>query len=280
MPLLLSYIVTSVMTEKASRNANRDVGCSKIISENEVAITVFGSLRIHTPQGVLEEEQIRSPKFCRILVYLLINKRISYSQMQIWDAIWPEETFYKSSSSSNFRGLLHRFHQLFSLISKEKLIESTPSGYHFNPKLTIKTDLEQFDWELRMVHNATNRNKRIEHIKRAISIFKGEIYPPASGEHWLIGASNYYTFRYIRLVNELLKYLAERQEFDAIHYYATQSLQIVPTNVKAFYWLIVVLYRKGAVELAKTELERARKTLDVEEYTDLIRILKNIDGIF
>lgn len=160
------------------------------------------------------------------------------------------------------------------------MIESTHSGYHFNPKLIIKTDLEQFEYELHMVHNALNKNKRIEHIKRAISIFKGEIYPPASGEHWLIGTSNYYTFRYINLVNEMLKYLAERQEFDAIHYYATQSLQIVPANVKAFYWLIVSIYRSGAVELAKTELERARKILDAEEYNDLIRILKNRNGIF
>lgn len=60
---LLSYIVTSVLTEKTSCNVNRNVGCSRIISENEVEINVFGSLRIHTPQGVLDEEQIRSPKF-------------------------------------------------------------------------------------------------------------------------------------------------------------------------------------------------------------------------
>lgn len=48
----------------------------------------------------------------------------------------------------------------------------------------------------------------------------------------------------------------------------------MPENIKARYWLIYAIYHLGAVEVAKSEMERARAILTAEEFTLLSQYIE------
>ncbi len=246
-----------------------------IKSDKEIIINVFGGLEIYSSKGILHEDDIKSPRMCRLLIYLLINKRASYSPRKIAEDIWSEYDMDIEMISKNIRGLIYRFRQVFSLISNYQLIESTANGYRLNPALRITTDMENFDIERNNAQAATWTIKKIDHVKKALSIYKGEIYPAASGEHWLAPTSHRYSFKYIGLAHELLVKLADAEEWDSVYHYAAQAVSVLPGNVKAYFWLIVGMYKSGAVELAVNEVAHAKSVLTVEEFSELQALLND-----
>lgn len=246
-----------------------------IQNDKDIIINVFGGLEIYTSKGVLRADDLKSPKFCRLLIYMLMNQRTSHPPREIADAIWPEDESDQEALCSNLRGLIYRFRLSFSLISDYQLIESTYNGYRLNPNLHIMSDMQNFDSAWMAIQNAAGTIQKVDLLKQAFSIYKGPMYPPALGEHWIASTATHYSLRYLGLVNELLAKLADAGDYAGINHYATRALTIMPENIRAHFWLIYAIYRSGAVEMAKGEVERAKTDLTEEEYDELVRQLKD-----
>ena len=272
----LTYVGMLALKEQMFLESKKYV-CSPddIKSEKELVINVFDGLEIHSSKGVLREDDIKSPRMCRLLIYLLINKRISYSPRKLAEDIWSEGDLDTEVISKNIRGLIYRFRQVFSLISSYPLIESTSNGYRLNPELHIMTDLESFNAARKRVQAVHGTAQKVEQIKKALAIYKGEIFPSGRGEHWLAATANSYSFRYIGLAHELLSKLADAEEWESVYYYATKAVSILPGNVKGYFWLIVGMYKSGAVESAIHEVEHARSALLPEEFAELEKWLSD-----
>ena len=105
----------------------------------DVIINLFGNLEIYTANGVLRESDLKSPKICRLLAYIVLNRKSSVPAREIAEAVWPEEAVESDNPGKNLRALIFRLRQSFSLISGYSLIETTPNGYGFNPELNITT---------------------------------------------------------------------------------------------------------------------------------------------
>ena len=249
-----------------------------INNDKEIVIRVFGTLEIHSATGVLTQEKLKSPLMCRMLLFLLLNKRSAQSPMTIADVLWPDDGSLQNQEArhSNLRGIVYRFRQLFSLISPYDLVVTTNSGYCLNPDLRIITDMENFDRAWDAVQNASGAAQKMELIKQAMSLYNGEIYPPASGEHWLSAWSHHYRSRYLALSNELLCKLADTQEWDAVCRYSSQCQALVSDDMRTYFWLILGLYKTGSIELARGELQRAETICTKEEYQELITMLRKI----
>lgn len=248
----------------------------EIQNDKDIVFNLFGELELYTSKGVIRESDCNAPKCCRVIAYLLLHRRSAHPPMEIAEALWPNDTVYSPETvNGNIRGLIYRFRQLFSLICDHPMIESTPSGYRINPELRITTDMQRFDnlWEA--VQTTTGKMRKADLIKQALSIYRGKLFEDAEGEHWIMPIANSYHLRYIGLVNQLLSILADAGDLDSVQQYATKSLQIAPGNVKAHYWLIYAMYKSGAVEMAKSEVARAKGFLSDEEYKVLSDYLKN-----
>ena len=63
------------------------------------------------------------------------------------------------------------------------------------------------------------------------------------------------------------------KDYDAIHHFATQALNLVPENVKAQNWLVYAIYHSRAVVLAKREIEKAKTRLTSEEFDTLQKFI-------
>ena len=75
------------------------------------------------------------------------------------------------------------------------------------------------------------------------------------------------------MVDELLSIFARFEDYDGIHHFATQALNLVPENVKAQYWLVYSIYHSGVVALAKREIEKAKCRLTSDEFNTLQKFI-------
>lgn len=274
---MVAYVVLNAINQHAYlESAKLSLAPKDIQSDKDIVFNLFGELELYTSKGVIRESDCNAPKCCRVVAYLLLHRRSAHPPMEIAEALWPDDMAYSPETvSGNIRGLVYRFRQLFSLICNHPMIESTPGGYRINPELRITTDMQHFDnlWEA--VQSTTGKMRKADLIKQALSIYRGNLFEDAEGEHWIMPIANSYHLRYIGLVNQLLSMLAEAGDLDSVQQYATKSLQIAPGNVRAHYWLIYAMYKSGAVEMAKSEVARARGFLSDEEYDALIGYLRN-----
>ena len=262
---LLNHAIKSALNEYFLMETHKlAIMSPRIEKDTDVYISMFGELKIVTSKGVLTEQELKSPKIVRMLVYLLLSQKVASVPREIVDAIWPHEE--SDAPGKNLKGLVYRLQQSFSLISDYRLIESTTHGYQINPKLNVFTDVQLFERKWRMALNASSAGTKVELLKKAVDLYNGDLLRSASSEHWIIGQSVHYQHRYIGAVTELLKTLHEDQDYHCVHRYAAKALAIVPHSADIYYWLIHAIHKQGHTEIARSELRTAKNHLLEEDY--------------
>lgn len=272
--MLAFVVLTNYNEKKFLDSARMTLSPEAIKSDKDIIINFLGNMEICTSKGVLREQDFKAPKCTRVVTYLMLHRKAAHPPLEIAEALWPNDNSSPEAISSNIRGLIYRFRQAFSLISDYPLIEATPNGYRLNPELNIMTDLHMFDRLWNLVQDTSSTSIKVDLMKQAISIYRGPLFENACDEHWIMSMVNGYNLRYVGLVNELLKKLAEYCDYQGVQHYATQSLQIVPENVTARYWLIHATFHAGTVELAKNEITQSKKDLTSEEFEQLLKRLR------
>ena len=262
---LLNHAIGSALNEFFLMETNKlAITSPRIENDTDVYISMFGELKITTSKGVLTEQELKSPKIVRMLVYLLLSQKSASAPREIADAIWPHEE--SDAPGRNLKGLVYRLQQSFSLISDQRLIESTSHGYQINPKLNVFTDVQLFERKWRKALNADTAEEKAELLKKAVELYNGDLLHSASSEHWIIGQSVHYQHRYIGAVTELLKTLHQDRDYHCVHRYAAKALAIVPHSADIYYWLIHAIHKQGHSEIARCELRTAKNRLLEEEY--------------
>lgn len=241
----------------------------EIENAEDIIINFFGYMEIITQDGVWREQDFNSPKCSRAIAYIILQGNSTHSALAIADALYPEDTLDVETINKNIRGYIYRFRKSFRLISKHDLIEYTAHGYKLNPSLNIKTDLQQFDELWEQAQQEIPLTYKVYMLKRAIRLYKGSVFETACDNHWLVGTATAYKLKYIGMVNELLSIMAEFEDYDGIHHFATKAIKMVPENIKAHYWLIYAMHRSGATAIAKKEISQAKLRLTDDEFATL-----------
>ena len=68
---------------------------------------------------------------------------------------------------------------------------------------------------------------------------------------------------------ELLKTLHQDRDYHCVHRYAAKALAIVLHSADIYYWLIHAIHKQGHSEIARSELQTAKKRLLEEKYAVL-----------
>lgn len=272
---VLAYVIGRMILEAQLEESRKMmVAPENIQNPNEIVIKLFGHIEIYTARGVLYEEQIRSPKLCRLLVYLLLSKKTLHQPLSLASVLWSDEECDNEKISSNLRGLVYRFRKQFQLISDQDLIINTQAGYRLNPDLKIMTDYEQFERLEKEACHTSGKVRRMELIKQAVKLYKGEFFASGNSEERLQSVARNYTMRYMHLINEILSILAEVGDVGGVHHYAKKGVEFAPENVKAHFWLIHSARCGAAPELTQAELKWSKERLTNEEYQDLLELLE------
>ncbi len=272
---MLNYVVVNSLSEYFMIETSKlTLTSPRITNDNDVYISLFGEMKIIGPKGVLTESELKSPKISRVLVYLLLSKKNGVSPREMADAIWPDED--ADCVTKNFKGLIYRLQQAFSLISDSRLVESTPNGYQLNPRLNITTDFRLFEHKKINAINAPTVEQKIELLKKAVDLYAGSFFRSAASEHWIMATAVNYQHQYIAAVGELLKTLFEEKDYASVHHFAAKALNYEPHCEDVYFWMIRSLVRIGHTEMARGELRMAQTRLFEEEYAALVKRLEDV----
>lgn len=276
---MLAFVVLAIGNEKKLLDSVRLIPSPENIqSDTDIIFDLFGELEIHTSKGTLKESTMKSPTACRVLAFMLLHRRKPIPSWEFAEAIWPEEALGRENPGKNLKHHIRNLREKFGMISSYDLIETTRYGYALNPGLHIMTDLEFFDQYVEAAHDTKSVIRKIDFLKKAIALYKGDIFSSYANEHWLIGPSAHYQMRYLATQEELLHTLAQVKDFSDLHTCASHALQVNPNNLCALYWLMVSTYRQGAKSSAKELLKEAEMNLSSSEYEELKHNLRKRDG--
>ncbi len=265
---MLNFAVVSLINEYHLLESRKlTIMSPRVTADTDIYISLFGEMKITTASGVLTEAELKSPKIARMLVYLLLSRKVACSPREIVDALWPDEDV--DNAVKNIKGLIYRLQQAFGLISKHRLIISTPNGYQLNQKLNIFTDYQLFDKKWNIAVKSIDMEEKVNYLKKAVDLYQGSLFRTARHEHWLMPTSASFEMRYLGAVTELMKSLFYINDFVGIQQYAAKALQMCPHCVDVYFWMIVAMHRLNHPEMAKGELRMARCNLLPEEYEEL-----------
>ncbi len=274
---MLAFVVLAIANEKKLLDSTKKAWSPEDInSDHDIIIKLFGELEIITSKGVLREPELKSPKISKLLAYMLLSEKKSYYPKELAEHIWTEESYDTDNPGKNLKTLVYRFRQVYSMISDIPLIETTNGGYRLNPDLNIITDIKQFERYVQMANATSSFITKVDLLKSAFKLYKGDVLISAAGELWLLPIASHYNLQYLGVANELLKTLFKFADYSGIHKYAVQALKIEPANMRVYFWLIRALWLQGASEMAKAQLLAAEQNLDERSYAELISQLEEL----
>lgn len=271
---VLAYVIHRAMAQqKTIESSKLALSADEIQSDKDIIINFFGSMEIQTSKGVLKERDFKSPKSSRVATYLMLNSKSAHSAWEIAEAIWPDDPDKIEVISEYIRGYIRTFRKAFELISDYQLIETAANGYQINHDFHIMTDLQQFDLLWEQAQHAVSVSHRVDLLKEAVALYKGHVFENACDEHWIIGTVTHYKSRYIGIVNELLATLMDAGDYTSVQHYATRAIELTPENIKAYYWLVRAMVKLDCFEMAKNEINHARRNLTHEEFASLKKLV-------
>lgn len=269
----LAFVAFSAITEqKLISRIQNSFSPDTIKNDKDIYINLFGKLEIHTSKGVLTETEISSPRICRFLVYMILHGKYPVPPRTILEKIWPEEE--SESAGTKIKSLAYRFKNIFELISDYKLIVSTPMGYQINPELNIMTDIQKFEEYVFQAQSTLTMKTKIELLKKAAELYRGNIYDVASYEHWLLTHELFYKYKCLGVYVELMRTYYDIQDYSNVLLYASLALKLEKTSVDAYYWMIRAMRQRDSLSMAKGELKLAEHVLTSEEYEELLQKLE------
>lgn len=272
---MLAYVVFSSVTEKKLLDReSKSFSPETIKKDTDVIVNLLGKLEIITSKGVLKEEELNAPVTCRFLAYMFLHRKQANHPSIIYEAIWEDDDF--SKAGSKVKATVFRINNAFGIVSNEKLIVSTLQGYQINPSLNIIMDVELFDEYWHQAQNAVTLQAKIELLKSATQLYRGDVFESSSGEHWLLSHEIAYKYKCLGIYNELMKAYFDTQNYASVQYYAGNALKIDPANADAYYWMIRAMKKKDSMSMVKGELKMAEHVLDPAEYDELIKKLDKV----
>lgn len=247
---------------------------SKDGSQAAVTINLFGVPEIITPSGQINEANYHSENGWKLLTYLALHKAPVPSRT-IAAALWPDDD--KDAKSDNIRRIIYRFKSKLAFLQPNELLFSTPLGYCLNPNLNIKCDVREFDALCEQSAAALDIQTKINLLKKAVALYRGDIYAKFSHEDWLMAVVTHYQMQYLKFSSQLMDLLSKLGDYQGVQEIALHSMKVMPGSVNASYWMIVSLYQLGGREVASKVLESIKPKLTEEEFEELkVRLKKEI----
>lgn len=268
---MIAYVMLTNINDLTSTEKMKRAHMPKNIKDpNDVIINMLGELEINTSTGVITEETMASPAVARLIVFLYLNKGKRFSARTLVAKIFADrEESDIEHDIVNLRTQICRCRQFLESVSVKDLIKSAHSGYCFNEKYDIHSDVELFDEYIKNATNSISTLDRIDLLKGAVELYRGDLLSSAYGEDWITADLHHYHLKYIYAVNMLLDFLAANEAYSQVQHYAELSLKIASGNPKAYYWLIIAYNKLGSPETSDVIMMKAKSTLVAEDYKDL-----------
>lgn len=197
----------------------------------DLTIRLLGPVEIHRdPQRPLAPEAWVTRRAKEILCFISVQRGRCATRDQIIDVFW---------GGSEFEFAVKNLHPTISHIRRAlnsnqplrcNLLIFSEGHYRLNPEYSYFIDTEEFDrlssegHAARRSHNAAREKECYE---RAVSLYRGEFFA-AGGGNWIEQKRAYYQEQYLLMIEALLRFAQQSEDWDDSLQLAERILEIDP----------------------------------------------------
>lgn len=185
------------------------------MKKTPIKIQMLGGFSISDGDSSMDELTTRSPKFWRLLQYLIVFRHRSIPQEELLSAIWPGDK--NSDPIGAVRNMVFRVRSALAasgITDGKEMVLYSGGGYAWNNSAVCIIDFEEFE-ALYQESCAAGlpEEKRLELLFEAIGLYKGDFLPSACGELWSVPLVSYYKSLYFKCVHAALDLLMRRKMY-------------------------------------------------------------------
>lgn len=171
-----------------------------------------------------------SSRCLKLLQIMLAHVGKGISRASLLEYLYGKEEI--SNSSNNLRVTMHRLRrQLYEAglpKSEYFLLDRATGTYHWDERISVKTDVQIFEEELESARQEKSAEKRAKFLRKACILYKGEFLEDMGLEEWVVVRAVKYKEKYKRAMRELLELLREKKEHEEIVQLCVKAVKLYP----------------------------------------------------
>lgn len=223
----------------------------------KLKMQLFGSFFLSDGDVVLGEEEFRSNKLTRLLVYILINREKSLSHQKIIEALWGDNSRNPESALKNQIYLIRNALRVFG---EEKYIQTLPNAYRWNREIEVETDYELFEEKVALLKSKNmSGTKKKTLCREIIACYKGNVADKIAGQSWIQARVTRYESMYVDAVKTLCAILEQEENWEELENLCNQILHIDSLDEDIHSWLMQSLQGQQKYDLALAQYEKANR---------------------
>ncbi|MDO5519739.1 MAG: BTAD domain-containing putative transcriptional regulator [bacterium] len=248
-------------------------------------ITMFGDFSITYDNNLISDKGKHSKKCLFLLEFLIANRNARYSNNDIIDLFWPEDT--SENPLGALKTLLHRTRSMLKNANFPSTMIIQENGtYRLNTNYTYQIDCEEFDEISKKLNHCSDKAAYLPLYEHAFHLYQGPFLATFSYESWILPINTYYHSRYLKLMNEYINLLLSKEEYPQIASICCHALSIDRFDEDLHYYFIYSLYKSGkqsaAIEQYKLTIELLRTKYNItpsERFLNLYKLIINTPGM-
>lgn len=262
----------------------------------KLKMQLFDSFKLSNGAAVLGEDNIRSKKLIRLLVYLLMNRDHMLTHRQLIEVFWGSDT---KEPESALKTMMYRIRSELKVLGDEKFICTYPGGYQWNPKIEIAADYEQFEMIASELKRTIDVEKQENLCRKIVYSYRKNVSAKIADELWILPKVAWYRSIFMDAVSRLCEILKEKRKWEEMELICNQAMFVDSLDedinclmLTAFcgqkkYGLALTQYKK-AKQLFYENMgiqvpEKIQKTFQMmvsevgEKRTDIEKLLKDVE---
>ena len=216
------------MDTKSPEKANTVVKSDRRPSD-PVHVTMFGDFTITCGQVCVSNAKSRSRKVWLLLAYLLFNRDRQISREELGRLLGESENNSGNGSALRMTRLRARriLEPLMDCVGQEMVLGKDGSIV-WNPDIPLELDAERFEQLCRLAAEETNRERRVDLYRKALSLYNGDFLEKLSGEPWVQPLAMYYQGVYLDALEEALPLIQEVGSLKEVRQFCQRAAQFAP----------------------------------------------------
>ena len=225
-------------------------------------VQLFGKCTISVGDVEIQDSGKRLSKIWLLIAFLISNCGRNLSQEELIEHLWGREA--NSNPTGTLKTTLWRGRMLLDELwpsAGHELILNKNNGYEWNADYPMEVDVNIFEGICRNGSISVSANARVEELRRAVALYRGDFLEKYCGEDWVGPLTAYYNSMYVQAVLELISLLDIEQYPKEIADLARVALKVSPYQEELYQHLMNALVQLGELKQADAIYGELRELL-------------------
>lgn len=223
----------------------------------KIKMQLFGSFSLTDGEVVLGEEQLRSNKLTKLLVYILVNRDSVLTHQKLIENFWIDDD--SRNPEGALKNLMYRVRNALKGLGPDNYICTMPYAYRWNPEIEVESDYEEFEALQRALKNAKTPQEKKWLCRKILDCYKGNVSAKVAVEEWMIPKVVWYQSAYMDAMKELCNILAEEQEWSELEMNCNRAILEDPFDEDIHCWLLHSLHGQKKYDQVIQQYEKTKK---------------------